>query len=70
MSCNKKERYGKAWKHAYRIVNGKKQPVLVKKVKGKECIKVPSKAYISRHHPRGPWDLNHHLISNFIFVKK
>jgi len=52
----KKEYYGKAWKHAYRKVNGRNKPVLVKKEKGKEIIKVPTEAYIKKHHPRGPWD--------------
>ncbi|GAG53027.1 unnamed protein product [marine sediment metagenome] len=43
------------WQHAYRKVKGKrgKKPVLVRKNKGKE---VPTKEYIRKHHPRGPWD--------------
>ncbi len=46
------------WQHAYRKVKRKrgKQPVLVRKNKGKEEIKVPTKEYIRKHHPRGPWD--------------
>lgn len=57
-SPKKKEYYGKQWKHAYRRVKGKRgeQPVLVKKIKGKEQIKIPSEAYIKKHHPRGSWD--------------
>jgi hypothetical protein len=53
-----KEKYGKVWSHAYRPVPGKRgiQPVLVKKSKGQEQIIIPSKAYITRHHPQGPWD--------------
>ena len=46
------------WQHGYRKVNGKRgrQQVLVRRNKGKEEIKVPTKEYIRKHHPRGAWD--------------
>lgn len=57
MGCGKRrEKYGKAWKHAYRKINGRIRPVLVRKINGKEQIKIPSDAYIRIHHPQGPWD--------------
>lgn len=53
----KKEQYGKSWKHAYRKIDGKKQPVLVKSHRNQpEEIKIPSKEYIRKHHPQGPWN--------------
>lgn len=53
---SKGEHYGKAWQQKYRVVDHKKQPVLVKKEKGIEKIIVPTKIYINRHHPMGSWD--------------
>lgn len=44
------------WRHAYRRVNGRLRPVLVKKVAGKEQIKIVPDEYIRQHHPRGAWD--------------
>jgi hypothetical protein len=53
---SKGEKYGKQWHHAYRTVNHQKQPVLIKKEKSSEKIIVPTKGYITRHHPQGAWD--------------
>ncbi len=45
-----KEHYGKIWKPIYS--HGKEA---LENMKTNE-IKFPSKQYITRHHPQGPWD--------------
>lgn len=46
----------RGWKHAYRKINGRLRPVLVRRVHGEEQIKIVSDEYIHRHHPKGAWD--------------
>lgn len=48
---NKKEKYPKStWSHCY----DKHKPAMRNRRTGK--IKYPSKGYIKKHHPQGPWD--------------
>ena len=50
------EKYGRTWQHRYRKDDmGKSRPAMVKKIKGGEIVKFPSKAYVNKHHPRGSW---------------
>jgi hypothetical protein len=52
----KRSRKCSGWKHAYRKIDGRIRPVLVRNVAGREQVKIVSDAYIRQHHPRGPWN--------------